>query len=864
MSGPGRSIATVLFTDIVGSTERAAELRDAGWRKLREEHDRRVRRELRRFGGHEINTAGDSFLATFEGPARAIACAGAIRNTVHELGVEIRAGLHMGEMEGAGRELGGLALNIGARVAAEAGPGEILVSRSVHDALAGSRFDFEDRGVRPLKGVPGEWRLFAVTNVSAETGEALPSRLQRLPLSRRRVLLGSAVAAALLLAGLYVARREPGPALTPEETLAAGADPGIAVLPFTVRGEGLDVWREGMVDVLSTNLDGAAGLKTIDSRTVLARWREGIEGGRSPDLAAALDIARRTGARYALIGDAVASGAGVRFGADIYDVRDGSKLGQAQVEGSPDSLFSLVDRLSIEVLRAIYQEGGRDLPEIPVLESVTTASLPALKSYLSGEVLYRSGDFNGAVAAYERASAADSIFALAIMRVGDAGQWISGWGESALEYYERAVKLSDRLPAREAMLARANRDLMLGTMKSLDSLRQAVQRYPDDPDFWYLLGETYYHPPNRLVTEDEAKRVFSRALALDPHFAHYYLHPIEIAFHQADSANAANLIQTYGRIAPEDEEESWQQRLAFSLAFGDLADRSRALGALDTLPITAVSVVSTYLSHPRFGRIQELSLHRILARPDEPPRWLPWQLFQNLLNRGRFRAALEYVDDDELSSIFFQPFIAYVLVESGMALPPERIDRDLSGTGDPQRRNAFWAGAYAADHGRWAAHDAAVRLLRAAAYRFKASGDSLDADFHETAANALEAYGQWKRGHGAEALPILEAIFHGPADPTGGMLKWWLGELSLELGKRREAALYFGSIWGGENALLRTRAEFYLGEIYTDLGEFEKARESYEYALLAWRDADPELRPRIQQARRALARLPKLLRRERP
>jgi tetratricopeptide (TPR) repeat protein len=360
------------------------------------------------------------------------------------------------------------------------------------------------------------------------------------------------------------------------------------------------------------------------------------------------------------------------------------------------------------------------------------------------------------------------------------------------------------------------------------------------------------------VTEQEAGRMFSHALALDPSFAHYYLHLIEIAFHAADNARATNLIQAYGRIAPEDKEHNWQHRVAFSLAFGDSADRSRALAALDTLPIeTASTIVSGYLRHPRFGRVEEQSLRRLLGRPDAPS-WLSWQLLVNLLNRGRFRAALQYVDDDELHSSFGQPYIAYLFVESGMALPPELIDRDLSRMGDRQRTwDAFWAGAYAADRGRWPAHDAAVRLLRATAYRMKVSGDSLVARQIEPAARTLEAYGQWKRGHGAEALPTLEAAFQEPLDPR--MIKWWLGELSLELGKRREAALYFDSIWvGGEGGapLFRPLAEIHLGKIYADLGEFEKARKSYEYALLAWQDADPEMRPRIEATRQALARLP--------
>ena len=288
---PRRSLATILFTDIVGSTERAAELRDVAWRNLRQQHDRLVREQLRRFGGHEINTAGDSFLAVFERPARAIACAGAIRAAVHELGLEVRAGLHVGEVEGSGREVAGLALHIGARVASEAGPGEILVSQSVHDALAGSEFDFDGRGVRALKGVPGEWRLFEVTSMPTDAGEALPRWLRWTPTGQRTLIAGAV--AATLLTGLYVVRRDADLILTPEEVLAADAAPGIAIMPFTVNDSSLATWREGMVDLLTVNLDGVPGLRPIASRTVLARWHEEVPG--VADLTTTLGVARRTG-----------------------------------------------------------------------------------------------------------------------------------------------------------------------------------------------------------------------------------------------------------------------------------------------------------------------------------------------------------------------------------------------------------------------------------------------------------------------------------------------------------------------------------------------------------------------------------------
>jgi len=159
---PDRVLATMLFTDIVGSTERATEIGDHRWRELLERHHELVRRQLERFQGEEVDTAGDGFLATFDGPARAIRCGQAIRDQARELDLEIRAGVHTGEVERAGRDVRGIAVHIGARVAARAGAGEILASGTVRDLVAGSGIVFEERGSHSLKGVPGQWALYAV------------------------------------------------------------------------------------------------------------------------------------------------------------------------------------------------------------------------------------------------------------------------------------------------------------------------------------------------------------------------------------------------------------------------------------------------------------------------------------------------------------------------------------------------------------------------------------------------------------------------------------------------------------------------------------------------------------------------------
>ena len=158
-----RRLLTVLFSDIVGSTERAAELGDRRWRSLLERHDEIARVQIEREGGRAVKATGDGFLATFEGPARAIQCARALHSATEPLGIELRAGIHTGECEVMGDDIGGVCVHLAARVCGLAGPGEVLVSRTVKDLVVGSGIEFSERGVHELKGIPGEWELFSVT-----------------------------------------------------------------------------------------------------------------------------------------------------------------------------------------------------------------------------------------------------------------------------------------------------------------------------------------------------------------------------------------------------------------------------------------------------------------------------------------------------------------------------------------------------------------------------------------------------------------------------------------------------------------------------------------------------------------------------
>jgi class 3 adenylate cyclase len=170
-AAPDRLLATVLFTDIVGSTKRASELGDRGWHEVLDEHNARVRELLERFGGRELDTAGDGFFASFEGPGAAVRCASEIGRSLRELDLEVRAGVHTGECERIGDKLGGVAVHVGARIAAMARGGEVLASRTVRDLVAGSGLKFIDRGTHRLRGIDEPWQLFAVEDTVSSTAE---------------------------------------------------------------------------------------------------------------------------------------------------------------------------------------------------------------------------------------------------------------------------------------------------------------------------------------------------------------------------------------------------------------------------------------------------------------------------------------------------------------------------------------------------------------------------------------------------------------------------------------------------------------------------------------------------------------------
>jgi serine/threonine-protein kinase len=685
-----------------------------------------------------------------------------------------------------------------------------------------------------------------VSESDAETTAADVAAVAKHWLTWSRALLGGAVAFLLLFgfAGLYVVIKDRGQSFAPTEAIA-GDDvlPGVAVLPFSVTGGELEEWREGMVSLLSTNLDGAAGLRAINSRTVLARWDEIVGDDERVDEATSLQVAWATRARYALMGAAVGIGPSVRLTADVYDVESGERLGQGRVEGSPDSVLALVDRLSIEVIRAIVRTGQGDLPSVN-LAGITTPSVPALKAYLEGEAAFRQANFDAAIEALDRAVETDSTFALAYYRLAAS----YGWKESTLhpltrQNRERALAFVDRLPERQALLVRIENTR--GEPESLELARDAVRRYPDDPEAWYQLGEVYYHGNLGLPTWEETDAAFSRAVELDPRFAPYRIHLIDLAFKVYDRDLAAERLAEFEALAPGSLSHIRRGTLGIALAYGDSTARAWAREVLDTTDTRAIMQASTFGSvDARSWRLTEEML-LALERRDAltSPLLVGW--FATLsLRHGALSEFLSRISDPRVPG-GWRRCLVWGLYRNGYPVPEERVETDLAvASVDTTGVGSLSCTAmYAADRGRWDHYAQVIDRLDDLANRALAAGDTSAAQDARDGAQFVRGYGQVRQGE-PDGLALMDE-----ARREGDSFVELIGDIHMELGNHQEAVRYYRAEW--THVLVRLK----LARAYALLGELEKARDAYTYFVEAWADADPELQPMVEEAKREIVRL---------
>ncbi len=681
--------------------------------------------------------------------------------------------------------------------------------------------------------------------------DALRAGERAVPARARASAIGGA--AMLVVAAALGLARSHGGSASPASPGGPSSPPAtIAVLPFTVRGPGFEVWRDGMVDLLSMGLDGAAGLRAIDSRTLLARWREEIGDTSVTDLPRTLAFAQRMRARYAVVGSAVAAGPRIRLGANLYDVGSGKALGPLQVDGPADSVLALVDRLGVQALALILARAPGDTPALD-LAAVTTTSPIALKAYLEGEEHYRRSEFREAAEAWERAVQADTLFALAYLGLTDAYAWSDG-----LRYannLQRARRMTRRLPARERTVARAHWAQYIGAPGAVDTIRAALREYPDAAEAWYALGEVYWHNPDSMGAAEEAEEAYRTAVSLQPTMAPYRAHLVDLAFTcYADSARIGRELDAYARLAPAAAKVR-AGRIAFALAFGGREARARATGELGTLDSESATQVYAFLLHPAFTGAREAALAVILphlsARDRAAIRGVRFR--STALMDGQVRRALASLDDSATAGYIRYGGALYLLIR-GVPVTRRLLEEALAaGLADETLFSSNEIGALsvagaAARLGRGREYGSVLSRMRERAAREPRASDSTGVGHWTWAVRVAEADALWQRGRKAEALRIFETALSGD---RGWMALWPVGELSLELGKLDQAERAYRALWQQDF----TAARLQLARILERAGRPAEARVAYRFVADAWRNADPELQPQLEEARQAVLRL---------
>ncbi len=721
----------------------------------------------------------------------------------------------------------------------------------------------DSRSRADAEEVPGAWELDLDQLDDEIRAGGVPH------LTWARAALGGVVAFSLLfgVAGLvaYFKYRGAVPETTPSLVAAEAPEPGLAVLPFDVRATDpeLAVWDEGLVVTVAANLDGVEGLRTIDYGTVLARWAERVPEGSTADLETALEAARAAGGEWAVRGSLLETGDDVRIDATVRSVSSGEILEQIRVEGPVDSLVPLIDRLSVEILRAVLPERG--LEGGVGLESVASSSPEAVKAWVEGERDFRRGDFDQADESFLRAIEADSSFALAWLRLAQSRGWrrnTPGIG-SEVEAYEKAAALADRLSPRERMLLRAQGNLVGLDSIGADSLRAFVRRHPDDAEAWAQLGERLYHTgsPDSLRASDEA---FEQAIALQPRFVPYHIHAVDLAFQTfADSAMARERVERLESVSPASSQANLG-RVSYDLAFGTEEQVQAALAQLPDLILSDHLYLMARFSHPEFHAVAGAIAGAAMARPDFPAEYqdqFRWNGAVALTEAGQLHAAFSLLTQVRNPNQRFcgaagRVSVAGVLPvrEYESAFAREVVFESLEGAGDgPQADLSRVSGVACA---RFAARAVG---REAEAEFWAATADSIVETMPEEARagarntlTTVDGIGDFilafTAGDAQTALELFEA-----SPVSAGQLsrdfRRFYGRVLIALDRFEEALVVLGPL--GTDAL----AEFDRARAYEALGQDAEAREAYEYFLQYWQPDLPELEARADSATAGLKRI---------
>ena len=700
--------------------------------------------------------------------------------------------------------------------------------------------------------------------VAAPPTPSTPMRRRRGPL---RIPLLTAAGFVAVAAGVTLYTR-----IRPEPPAALDPDL-IAVAPFDVLDPTLGLWREGLVDVLARDLDGAGPLRTVSPTLVVRRWR-----GRA-DPASAAALGRETGAQLAVFGNVVRLAPdSVRVAATVLDVTQERAVGEVEVRGALADMGRLTDSLAVGLLRQV----GRNRPVGAVRHSTLGArSLPALRAFLQAEQYYRRGVWDSAQLHAEQAVALDTTFALAYRRLAQAIGWNPGAGGDSIAdmYAVRAASLNHRLAPRDSLLVHAESlfhaasslgfggpaSQVLGE-RALATLDQAVRRYPSDPEAWFELGEHRHHLGGWLVPTGgwhASMEAFERAIALDPLFAPAYHHTVEVGLALGDSALARRSIATAVRLNPRGDWGRAFQAVDRLIAQPDTTEQARLL---DTLAMDLYW--ETYESFWHWADSAELAVRVAQhwarrAGPDVLP-GVRELLTDILAFRGHLREALALEGSDQ----------SYPFVEAATflgAIPAERAAAEIRKC-IPGRPDSKWVdepswrawGRHWCQMGLpwWSSRGdttALLRFLRAAEsmpWTVRSPQDSTAPNWPVIAARAHIALARRDTSAALEAYRLLSTSTS-PWPYQGDRLI--AARLLAGRGKVREAAeiLNEAPTQEGEISPRLSDVLWYLerGRIAEQLGDTSRAIDAHRYVAAVWRHADAELQPFAAEARAALERL---------
>lgn len=629
--------------------------------------------------------------------------------------------------------------------------------------------------------------------------------------------------------------------------VAPGADV-IAVMPFRASGASVEAMSDGLVDLLSRNLDEVGAIRTVDPRTVLHRWQEHAGDGDVPG-DEVLQIARELSAGSVLTGSVVAAGGGVRITADLLAL-DGSRIATVSVNGEEHEVLALVDSLSVALLREIWR--GRGATPTVDIAAISTSNLTAIRSFLAGERHFRASDWTWAVEAFERAIEADSTFALAYYRLSRASGWTSRAPHTRDWYVEMASRYADRLPGRTRGLLTAER-LILDEDRdaAIDTLRALTRRYPDDPEVWQALADNQYHVRDEgqfLAARplDEQLRAFDRVLELDPSFVPATIHPLEVSFLYGDTAR----IDRYLEILRDVSSVSGP-------AVRIVEDARAALGQPDDLVglTSALSVVLQTLEKPQtdlrwqMAKAAHSGLRRVAAtQPAEGSavivEWLrarleegdpdfgPWALhtlLDVLIASGRLREAHDVMMADfpeaQLSAAERDVYRAlpvlggYVRSELGLDDPETDYGEELA---------AVARMILTIDR---AEPDRVVEAARTDSSRADGEGPGGRAERAEALEQVASGFATALRGDASKGLDRIEQALDAPTPLTVHMREalWfrWLLVAAAHTESRERALTILRRPWPG-TSLYDVRRSFLLGQALEAIGESEDAARAYE------------------------------------